>query len=323
MNGFLSGSLYSLLAQRRFLFQSHFNDMFNARKEGWHYDAAELSEQERSTARHTDMIDTACFPEDAEWSKRLSSQNGIHPEAWGSPSLISIATNCPLVKYWGRNPSLQAKYTELGLIDSKSSLTPGFQIAHQMVRFLLQPCPELETKVRRVFESGNMSKFVIIGVQVRMGGAPIGEEAIFGPPNVDWSVHFMHCAKHASKELKDPRPVKYFISGDRPSVFENAKNILGADAVMSGPGPVTHTSAAGKAADALHRAAIDSLYMGMYASAVVITPGSTFGSLAAVASGRNPYHVVVDEGPEQFQCKKTDLKNPPHRYHLGGSQTFR
>jgi hypothetical protein len=323
MNALIGGALYALVSDRRFLFHSHFNELFNAQRDGWHFEVATIPEELRRTSRHFDLLDDTCFPEDAEWSRKLSSQQGIQPAAWASLAVVSVTTNCPLQKYWGRNPSLQQHLIDLGLIDHNSDLPQGFQIAHQLVRFLLQPCPQLESKVREVFETGNMSSYAIVGVQVRMGGAPIGDTVLFGPADTDWSHHFITCAQQAAKQLSDPRPVKYYISADRASVMDKARDILGPDSVMSGLGPVQHTTHQSKATDSLHRAALDSLYMGMYASAVVLTPGSTFGSLAAVASGRNPYHVIVEEGPDQFKCVKTDLRNPPHRYHLPGSSTVR
>ena len=133
MNGFISGALYSLMADRRFLFNSPFNHLFNATEGGWDWAAAALTDKDKAPRIHVDLINDQCFEENAQWSKNLSTQDGFQPADWAAATLVTVVTNCPLQKYWGKNPSLQAKLLDLGLITQNSDLPQGFQIAHQLV----------------------------------------------------------------------------------------------------------------------------------------------------------------------------------------------
>jgi len=201
-----------------------------------------------------------------------------------------------------------------------ADLDAGFQAAHQLARMLLQPSDSVRAQVLKVFEHSMVQGYAIVGVQIRVAGDEIGDSGyLFGPATMGWPKHFFSCAKKIGEGIasQSHRQVKYYVSTDNMRVHEDANQFFGQENVLRGLGTVLHT---GKQADVTKdghvRAAMDSLYMGQYADALVITPGSTFGLLAAISSGRKPYHVLLDEGPNQFSCVQFDTKRDPARYDV-------
>jgi len=177
--------------------------------------------------------------------------------------------------------------------------------------------------VRDTFETEQAKGSAIVGVQVRMGGGAIGDKVEFGPSDMQWAKHFMTCAMNVSKLITDGRPVKYYISADNMKTHNLAVEMLGADNIISRPKQPKHTDRGNSGRDSTSQAALDSIFMGMYIDQLVFTPGSTFGALAAIASGRVPHHVELEEGPKQYQCVQTDLLHAPNRYHLKNSAPLR
>uniref|UniRef100_A0A6U4MTQ1 Uncharacterized protein n=2 Tax=Hemiselmis andersenii TaxID=464988 RepID=A0A6U4MTQ1_HEMAN len=320
-NGLLSGAVHGLLSDRRFAFESIYNGVFRSDELGW--DIQKIPMQGFPSiggAKKQDMVDW-CYTIKSEPGIILSTldpANGVDlPYATG-PSVF-YRTNCPLYKHWSRNPKLEGKFLELGLITKESKLPYSFQIAHHMTRFIAQPQDDVAKLVRETFENERTNGVALVGVQIRMGGAVIGDRVEFGPHDMKWNKHFLTCAQNVSKLIKDGRPVKYYISADRMDTHKLAADILGVENIVSQAKQPKHTDRGNHQRETAMLAALDSIYMGMYVEELVTTPGSTFGALAAIAMGRNPHHVEVDEGPKQFECRMTNLLNAPNRYRLPNS----
>jgi hypothetical protein len=221
----------------------------------------------------------------------------------GSPAGLSISTSCPMYRYWANNVRIQPKLLHLGLLDSNSSLPAGFQVAHTLSNLLLQPSELLRAILLQTFEPWDRERFSIVGVEIRTQRS---EQRAELNTSTGLARHFFACAQQVAKSLGGDAKVKYYISTDTQALHEQAVSIFGRDSVIQIPGSYLPADKR-----AMYKSAIDSIYMGMYADALVITPGSRAGMLAAIAAGKNPYHVELHDGPTQFQCKKTDLQNIP------------
>ena len=73
----------------------------------------------------------------------------------------------------------------------------------------------------------------------------------------------------------------------------------------------------------LQAAVAEVFVLARHCAALVVTPGSTFGGLAAVLSGRAPWFVQVEDGPGQWACVRMDWGKVPSRYGLGDAAALR
>lgn len=104
---------------------------------------------------------------------------------------------------------------------------------------------------------------------------------------------------------------------------ENIKHTAIKNAASGGVSPVNNEESKARAAydgvsdaeaEAFERTAMESIFLGMYADGLVVTPGSVYGSFIAMVSGKAPYYVALAPDSLQFLCNKMDLRNPPIRH---------
>jgi hypothetical protein len=126
------------------------------------------------------------------------------------------------------------------------------------------------------------ANFFVIGIEIRTGWHP-DKSPISEPKLIEAALHYFTCAQKVAHELRDHKPVKYYISTDVDVMYERAALFFGADSIIK-------LHAANRLLSrkpAMYRAAIDSIYLGMYADELVLTPNSAMGMLAAVSLGKS------------------------------------
>ena len=98
--------------------------------------------------------------------------------------------------------------------------------------------------------------------------------------------------------------VYFYIASDSADTVASGRKALG-NFVISSEGEAIHAvSGTGR-----EKTLIDEWAL-VFSDALLVTPGSTFGSAAAMIHARRPFYVDWDNR----ECKQTDLEHPPFRY---------
>ena len=254
--------------------------------------------------------DTKRF-ESMKWNEFKDYFGGLSS---GDP--FKFLTNCPIFKYFAKNPHIQSKLNELGILDplvsskfsqsvlaeSQTGLTPGFLAFGSILRSFFSLDFVNFFKFKKMIKP--IGDNLYIGLHIRMGGSYTKgyTDPVYTPPEVLPDI--WKCAKQVANYLASPR-VYFFVCSDGDEIVKEAKKVLGEEFVLTSDGESFHA----ESGQGLDKTVID-FWALSNADVLIVTPGSTFGSTAAMVHGRRPFYVDYNT----HECKLTDLNNPPLRY---------
>jgi len=239
------------------------------------------------------MSNGECFGDNIGFGHKLAEQD---LDEVFREDVIYFASNCPLFRWISRNPRYTPKLKKWGFIPSDATNTPefGFFTASSVASLLFNLKPTVQTTVddwMNDFRKGRPNS-LFISAQIRLGrvkgGGDVGIEDIYISPNDIPS--FWNCVE----ALSHGRPFTLFLAVDNDWVVGDAQDRFGKNNVVYIPGAIAHIQNLNAESQELTKVILDHWIQGE-ADELIITAGSTFGSMAAIRGGKLPFYITKNK----------------------------
>lgn len=265
-----------------------------------------------SSASKADRIESlvyqdTCYFEGNDIGETLSKITDFNQLS--SAPVVHFITNCPLFHWIVKNPEVQRKMQEYGIVDRNGNPLSSFDVLG-FFQNLMRPKPFLKQFIDNKVSQWRKENDIVIGLQIRVGTPPTGNITSSFVDNGYYlrNENFEMIWNHSFSLTKNHNRPKYFLATDSDIVVNMSKTIY-KENITFFDGVIIH-SYQDQSPSGIAKVLVDN-YLLSETDEIIMTSGSTFGAIAAARKGTIPYYIFIDDN----ECKLSSRDKSPGKQY--------